>query len=125
MNVFAARWDRPDGKLAMFTLSHGCWDDFRYSPDSKWLSFIGGTVKQRQLMVMPVDPSLPHGFGPPILLRSKEEPPQKWNGNCAWISDPPAVVCRVQKSEKIWLTGEYKHVTKLLKWELSPANVRK
>jgi hypothetical protein len=80
---------------------------------------------QDHLMVMPVDPSLPHGFGPPILLRSEEKLPNRWNGRCAWISDPPAVVCTIPKSEKIWLTGEYKRVTKLLKWELSAANIRK
>jgi hypothetical protein len=132
--VWAAVWSDRRKPPLLYKLGEGLLGGFRFSPDGRWLWFRHRIIDSGDrwpvrstlaYVVIPVDRDVPHFLGPPILLRSKEEQPDDWNGNCAWISDPPAVVCRVQKSEKIWLTGEYKQVTKLLKWDLSPASVRK
>ena len=76
-------------------------------------------------MVMPVISALPHYLGPPVLLQTAEAISEDWNGNCAWLSDPTAVVCRVNYTEHAWLTGEERGRTKLLKWELRTANMKK
>jgi hypothetical protein len=123
--VWAASWrDREPGPKLQ-KLFAGVSGGFRFSPDGKWVLFRDRTPEPMRYLVMPVDPNLPHFFGPPILLRSKEQVPEKWNGNCAWISDPVSVVCTANRSEYIETTHDWKEIHKLLKWELSAANVRR
>ncbi|WP_242395365.1 TolB-like translocation protein [Anaeromyxobacter oryzisoli] len=124
--TWLASWSKAKDRPEMVKLfgNNRC-GDFRFSPDGKWVVFADSSEGANALMVMPVDPSLPHLFGPPILLKSSEEMPDDWNGNCAWISDPLSVVCNVQKTVTSKLTDEESQESKLLKWELSSANVKK
>ncbi len=123
-SVWAATW-RDATRPVLYPVTTSLSGNFRYSPDGKWVLFWTFSNGSLAPGVMPVDANAPHFFGPPILLQTKEPVPNAWNGNCAWISDPVSVVCRVSRTEHISLTGEDKEVHKLLKWELSPANVKK
>ena len=123
--VWAASWRSKDARPQMHKLLQSESGDFRFSPDGKWILFLDSTEKPTTFAAMPVDPNLPHVFGPPILLRTQEQVPENWNGHCAWISDPVSVVCTANRSELIETTREWKEIHKLLKWELSAANVRR
>lgn len=123
--VWAASWGTKDGSLVIHKLLESVSGGFQFSPDGKWVVFRDRTEKPMTLMAMPVDPSLPHLFGAPVRLRATEQVPDEWNGNCAWISDPLAVVCNVQQTVTNERTGDERRESKLLKWELSPANVRR
>lgn len=123
--VWAASWRDKDPGPKLHKLFAGASGGFRFSPDGKWVLFRDRTPEPMRYLAMPVDPNLPHFFGPPILLRTQEQVPENWNGHCAWISDPVSVVCTADRSELIETTREWKEIHKLLKWELSAANVRR
>jgi len=82
---------------------------FQFSPDGKWLLFQDDTIKKDMLMVMPVDPDLPHFLGTPIMLQSDDTMNSDLNGKCAWISDPLSVVAT--------------RPDKLIKWQISPSTI--
>ncbi|KJS31370.1 MAG: hypothetical protein VR64_11140 [Desulfatitalea sp. BRH_c12] len=82
---------------------------FQFSPDGKWLLFQDDTIKKDMLMVMPVDPDLPHFLSPPIMLQSNDTMNGDLNGKCAWISDPLSVVTT--------------RPDKLIKWQISPNTI--
>jgi hypothetical protein len=124
--VWAASWGAKDGAVQRHKLlGNNFAADFRFSPDGQWVWFRDTTEDPPAFVVMQVDPKLPQYFGAPILLRTGEDVPKRWNGHCAWISDPVSVVCTANRSELIETTREWKEIHKLLKWELSAANVRR
>jgi hypothetical protein len=131
LSVLGVSWRSPEDKASSeprskaFKLLESMSGGFRFSPDGKWVLFRDRTGGPLRYVAMPVDPALPHYFGPPVLLETKEEVSDRWNGNCAWISDPVSVVCKVTKSERKALTGEEFEVTKLLKWELPAGKAQK
>lgn len=125
IDVWVASWANPDQKVSVYKLASAPWGGFEFSPDAKWVVFTDGSTGRNTLKVMPVDLSRPHLFAPPIELRSNDAVPEDWSPTCTWVSDPLSVVCIVDRSEKAWFTGEERMVKKLLKWELSPGNIKK
>jgi hypothetical protein len=118
IDVWAAAWGEDPKKPRMVKLFDGMSGQFRFSPDGKWVLFSDSTGGPDAFMAMAVDPALPQYFGPPVLLRTTEELPREWNGNCAWIADPASVVCLTQRYVTDPRTGGSRLVTKILKWVL-------
>lgn len=124
--VWAADWRRHGQPARLTRLFDKPIDSFVFSPDGKWLLFQDWTGGREgiTLGVMPVLTEAPY-LGPPVILRTLEHIPEKWNGNCAWITEPASVVCTISRSEFVSATEERRPINKLLKWDLSPENIRK
>lgn len=122
--VWLAHWKKGAAAATVLKISDSESGDFRFSPDGRWLLFLDGSTGPNRLMVMPVDSSLPHYLGPPMVLHATEKI-DELGSNCSWISDPPAVVCTINRTEQISTTGEERHVNKLLKWDLPPGSGHK
>ena len=83
----------------------------------KWIVFEDGTTSPRQYVAMPVDTSLPHFLGPPLLLRSNQDVPDRWNGKSAWLSEPFGLVCCAGDAREDG--GDMHRSSTLIRWELA------
>jgi len=110
LNIWVATWRKKDEAPRMYKiLGDNLSGEFQFSPDGKWVLFMDSTIKPRTYMVMPVDSSLPHFLGEPLILKSNDDIDIDMNGNCAWISDPLSVVAT--------------RPDKLIKWQISPSTI--
>jgi len=110
LNIWVATWRKKDEEPRLYKiLGDNLSGEFQFSPDGKWVLFMDSTIKPRTYMAMPVDSSLPHFLGEPIILKSNDDIDIDLNGKCAWISDPLSVVAT--------------RPDKLIKWQISPSTI--